>query len=58
MVSRVKEAIAIAQEAGCLISLDVADPFVIGLVADAMWEIIEHHADIVFLNSEEAKAVW
>ena len=57
MVSRVNEAIAIAKESGCLVSLDVADPFVIGLVSDAMWELIERHADIVFLNREEAQAL-
>jgi sugar/nucleoside kinase (ribokinase family) len=57
MATRAREAIDIAREAGCLISLDVADPFVVGLTSELIWEIIENHADIVFLNQEEAKAL-
>jgi sugar/nucleoside kinase (ribokinase family) len=57
MATRALEAIEIAKAAGCLISLDAADPFVIGAVGDAMWSVIREHADIVFLNREEALAL-
>ena len=57
MATRAREAIGLAKTAGCLVSLDVADPFVIGLVGDLLWDTIRDHADVVFLNREEATAL-
>lgn len=57
MASRANEAIAVAKAAGVPISLDVADPFVVRTVRDQMWEIVRDHADMVFLNEEEARAL-
>lgn len=48
------EAMAHAKAAGAIVSLDVADPFVIGLIRDVMWQTLRDHVDIVFLNAEEA----
>jgi len=56
MRSRVFEAIAIARQAGTLVSLDVSDPFVARAVGDAMWEVIGG-SDIVFLNADEASVL-
>ena len=50
-------ALKTAKAAGVPISLDVADPFVIGMVKDLMWEVVRDYADIVFLNQEEAFAL-
>jgi sugar/nucleoside kinase (ribokinase family) len=50
-------ALKAAKAAGIPISLDVADPFVIGMVKDLMWEVVRDYADIVFLNQEEAFAL-
>ncbi|MEC7946598.1 MAG: adenosine kinase [Myxococcota bacterium] len=57
MASRAMEAVAVAAQEQIPISLDVADPFVVGVTRDAMWELIEEFADIVFCNEEEAKAL-
>lgn len=43
--------------AGGAVSLDVADPFVVMQTRDLMWSVIENHADIVFLNAEEARGL-
>lgn len=43
-----------AKAAGVPISLDVADPFVISVVKDTMWEVVRDYCDMVFLNEEEA----
>ena len=51
------DALAKAKAAGATISIDAADPFVIQLIRDLMWETIEKYADIIFLNHEEAKAL-
>lgn len=51
------EAMAHAKKLGIPISLDVADPFVVTTVKDAMWRAVRDYADIVFLNEEEAKAL-
>ncbi|MED5369961.1 MAG: adenosine kinase [Myxococcota bacterium] len=51
------EALEVAKAAGIPISLDVADPFVVGTVKDAMWRAVKDYADVVFLNAEEASAL-
>lgn len=51
------EAIRTVSDAGGLVSLDVADPFVCRLVGPLLWEILEGYADIAFLNAEEARAL-
>ncbi len=57
MASRAMEAIAVANQEEITVSIDVADPFVVGAVRDAMWRAVEEFADIVFLNAEEARAL-
>lgn len=57
MASRAMEAVAIANQEEIPISVDVADPFVVATVRDAMWRLVEEFADIVFLNAEEARAL-
>lgn len=42
---------------GGIVSLDVNDPFVIGLLGDTLHDIIREHVDIVFLNADEARAL-
>lgn len=56
MKTRVHEAVEIARGAGTEVSLDVSDPFVVGVVGQAMWDVIER-SDIVFLNADEATAL-
>ncbi len=51
------EALKVAKDAGIPISMDVADPFVVGAVKDSMWKAVKEYADVVFLNAEEAKAL-
>ena len=51
------EALRVAKEAGVPISLDVADPFVVGAVKGSMWKAVKEYADVVFLNAEEASAL-
>ncbi len=51
------EAICVAESAGVPISLDVADPFVIGAVGDAIHKVLRDHASIAFVNEEEARAL-
>jgi sugar/nucleoside kinase (ribokinase family) len=53
----VVDAMRQAKEAGTLVSLDVADPFVVQLIKQRLWDIIDEYADIVFLNAEEARAL-
>jgi sugar/nucleoside kinase (ribokinase family) len=48
------QALDVAKANGTPISLDVADPFVVGAVTEAMWRAVKDYADIVFLNEEEA----
>jgi len=57
MASRCMEAVAIANQAEILVSVDVADPFVIGICKDALLHLLVEFADVVFLNAEEAKAL-
>ncbi len=51
------QALDFAKQAGVPVSLDVADPFVIGVVKDLMWDVVRDYADLVFLNEEEAAAM-
>lgn len=57
MASRAMEAVAVAAQEQIVISLDVADPFVVGITKDTMLELIEEFVDIVFCNEEEAIAL-
>ncbi len=51
----VMEAMKLARRAGARVSLDAADPFVVDLVRDLFWDVLHLHADLVFLNEEEAR---
>jgi len=51
------EAMNAATAAGVTVSIDVADPFVVGLIREGLWSLLEEHADIVFLNADEARAL-
>jgi len=51
------EAIRVAEASGVPIALDVADPFVIGAVGDAIHQVLRDHASIAFVNEEEARAL-
>ena len=51
------DAMALAKAAGVTVALDTSDPFVIGLVRELLWTVLEKHVDVVFLNIEEAKAL-
>ncbi len=55
MRSRAFEAMAIAETSGIEVSVDLSDPFVVATVRDLMWSVCVEHADIVFLNAEEAR---
>lgn len=50
-------AMDVARDAGVPISVDVADPFVINTVKEAMWRALSDYADLAFLNEEEAFAL-
>jgi len=54
MLDHVMKAMAIAKEAGALIALDLADPFVISAIRGNLIEVMKTYTDIVFLNAEEA----
>lgn len=53
----VLEAMHRARAAGGWVSIDAADPFVVVQVRDLLWNLIETHADIVFLNADEARGL-
>lgn len=53
----VLEAMHRVTRAGGLVSLDAADPFVVVQIRDLVWSVIDQHADIVFLNAEEARGL-
>jgi sugar/nucleoside kinase (ribokinase family) len=57
MYSVAIEAMTAATAAGVTVSIDVADPFVVGLIRDRLWALLDEHADIVFLNADEARAL-
>ncbi|NCG19419.1 MAG: hypothetical protein GWP91_10460, partial [Rhodobacterales bacterium] len=49
------QAIKHAHQNGVRVSIDAADPFVVSAIRDLLWEVFEIHADIVFLNADEAR---
>ncbi|MCB9662559.1 MAG: adenosine kinase [Alphaproteobacteria bacterium] len=53
----VRQALPLARDAGALVSVDVADPFVVGQLRDTLWRVLAAYADVVFLNAEEARAL-
>jgi len=57
MVAATWEAMDVARAAGVPIALDVADPFVVGIVKDALWKVLREYASMAFLNAEEAVAL-
>jgi hypothetical protein len=57
MKETVLSAMAIAKEAGAIISLDAADPFVVHEIRDTFWSVLKDFADVVFLNEEEARSL-
>lgn len=51
------DAMRAARDAGTLVSLDAADPFVVHAIKDRLWHVLDAFVDIVFLNAEEARAL-
>jgi sugar/nucleoside kinase (ribokinase family) len=45
-----------ARQNGVLISVDLADPGLIGRIGDVFTDLLNNYADIVFMNEEEAHA--
>ncbi|MEZ4741457.1 MAG: adenosine kinase [Bdellovibrionota bacterium] len=54
----IRKAIDIAKEGGCLISFDVADPFVVRHHREIFVKLIAEDADVVFANEEESKILF
>ena len=50
-------AMVTAQQAGALVSIDAADPFVVDQTRDELWRVLREVASIAFLNEVEAKAL-
>lgn len=48
-------AIREAHAAGVQVSIDAADPFVVAEIRQLLWEQLERHASLVFLNADEAR---
>ena len=57
-IKAIEAAIETAKSNGCLVSFDVADPFVVEQNREAFAKLIEEKADIVFANQEEAKLLY
>ncbi|MBX2800132.1 MAG: adenosine kinase [Myxococcales bacterium] len=57
MCDMILEAMALAKSSGALVSLDAADPFVTATIPERFRKACVDHADIVFLNADEARAV-
>jgi sugar/nucleoside kinase (ribokinase family) len=53
----VLKAMQVVSESGNRVSFDAADPFVVVAIRDLVWQVLQDHADIVFLNAEEARAL-
>lgn len=51
------EAMYRAHQAGALISIDAADPFVVMEIRETLWNLLEEYASLVFLNAEEARVL-
>lgn len=56
-IKAIVKAIKIAKESGCLVSFDVADPFVVEQNRSEFIKVIQD-SDIVFANKEEAKLLY
>ncbi len=50
------EAMEIAANSGTLVSVDLADPALIGRIHDRFSHVLKTYADIVFVNEDEARA--
>ena len=50
-------AIAIANQEQIRVSIDGADPFVVGACKDQISHVLEEFADVVFMNADEAHAL-
>lgn len=57
MKSRLEEAVRAARMAKVPFAFDVADPFVVNATRKDMTGLIHEHANIIFLNEEEAKSM-
>ena len=57
MASRCMEAIAVANQEEILVSIDLADPFVVEACREPILHIVEEFADVLFLNADEARAL-
>ncbi len=51
------QALDVARQAGVRISLDVADPFVVGVIKDDLWRLLREYVDVAFMNHEEVVAL-
>ncbi len=49
-------AISMARAHGVMVSVDLSDPGLIGRIKDTFSEVVSRHADIVFVNEDEARA--
>jgi len=49
-------AMEIAKSNDVLISVDLADPGLVGRIKDVLVDVVENYADIIFVNEEEAAA--
>ncbi len=57
MKETVLSAMGLAKQAGAIVSLDAADPFVVHEIRDTFWSVLKEFADVVFLNEEEARSL-
>ena len=57
MASRCMEAIAIANQEEIVVSIDLADPFVVEACREPMLHILQEFANVVFLNADEARSL-
>ena len=57
MASRCMEAIAIANQEEIVVSIDLADPFVVEACREPILHILEEFATVVFLNADEGRAL-
>lgn len=53
----VLEAMRLAAAGPGLVALDASDPFVVQQIQTTLWELLAEHVDVVFLNTEEARAL-
>jgi sugar/nucleoside kinase (ribokinase family) len=50
-----ERAVAIAKEAGVLVAVSLSDPFLVERHGDALHELVDGRADLLFANEEEAR---